>query len=216
MTRPAASRRVDRVRPHLGAPGNAPKPGRTTSGRRVPRPILIALAWLAAFGLAGLDVAPAVDAARSDTDGPTTLAASRTTLVGEFARPAVGAAVDRAGPGHRAPTRDLPGIVAPSPEERATSGPTVAGIASTYGPGWDGWIAWPSGPGWRMRVCGPGGCIVVVTTDAGPDLAMQRAGRVVDLDVPTFELVAGADWTIGLTKVSVTVLGRARGANARR
>ena len=90
------------------------------------------------------------------------------------------------------------------------------GSASTYGPGWDGWIAWPGGPGWRLRVCGPGGCIVVVSTDAGPDLAMQRAGRVVDLDVPTFELVAGADWTIGLTRVTVTVIGRARGADARR
>jgi hypothetical protein len=81
------------------------------------------------------------------------------------------------------------------------------GTASTYGPGWDGWIAWPDGPGWRLRVCGPGGCVVVVTTDAGPDRAMQRAGRIVDLDVETFERVAGASWTTGLTKVTVTVLG---------
>jgi hypothetical protein len=86
--------------------------------------------------------------------------------------------------------------------------PTRTGIASTYGPGWKGWIAWPRGPGWRLRVCGAGGCVVVVTTDSGPDLAMQRAGRIVDLDVPTFERVAGAPWTVGLTKVRVTVLGR--------
>jgi hypothetical protein len=85
---------------------------------------------------------------------------------------------------------------------------TRTGTASTYGPGWEGWIAWPDGPGWRLRVCGPGGCVVVVTTDAGPDLAMQRAGRIVDLDVATFEHVAGASWTTGLTKVKVTVLGR--------
>ena len=92
----------------------------------------------------------------------------------------------------------------------ATSKPrrSVVGIASTYGPGWDGWLAWPGGPGWKLRVCGPARCVVIVTTDAGPDLAMQRAGRVVDLDVATFERVAGAPWTIGLTKVTVTVLGR--------
>lgn len=85
---------------------------------------------------------------------------------------------------------------------------TRTGIASTYGPGWDGWIAWPDGPGWKLRVCGSGGCAVVVTTDAGPDRAMQRAGRILDLDVATFERVAGVSWTVGLTKVSVTVLGR--------
>ncbi len=85
---------------------------------------------------------------------------------------------------------------------------SLVGIASTYGPGWDGWIAWPGGPGWKLRICGPARCVVIVTTDAGPDRAMQRAGRVVDLDVATFERVAGAPWTIGLTKVTVTVLGR--------
>jgi hypothetical protein len=82
------------------------------------------------------------------------------------------------------------------------------GIASTYGPGWKGWIAWPQGPGWRLRVCGAGGCVVVVTTDSGPDRAMQRAGRIVDLDVTTFERVAGVPWTVGLTRVTVTVLGQ--------
>jgi hypothetical protein len=85
---------------------------------------------------------------------------------------------------------------------------TRTGTASTYGPGWEGWIAWPGGPGWKLRVCGPGGCATVVTTDSGPDLAMQRAGRIVDLDVATFERVAGGPWTIGLTKVTVTVLSR--------
>jgi hypothetical protein len=174
------------------------------------------LAWLVAFGLTAVDVAPVVDAARSDPDGPTALVGSRTGPMGEMAVPALGdAASDRGGPGHRAPKREIPGVASPSPTQRAASAPTVAGIASTYGPGWDGWIAWPSGPGWRLRICGPGGCIVVVTTDAGPDRAMQRAGRVVDLDVRSFEVVAGVDWSIGLTRVTVTVLGRARETVAR-
>ena len=99
-------------------------------------------------------------------------------------------------------------LVGPRTAPSTSRHPTLTGIASTYGPGWKGWIAWPRGPGWRLRVCGPGGCVVVVTTDSGPDLAMQRAGRIVDLDVTTFERVAGASWTVGLTKVRVTVLGR--------
>lgn len=90
----------------------------------------------------------------------------------------------------------------------SSKGSARTGIASTYGPGWKGWIAWPQGPGWMLRVCGAGGCAVVVTTDAGPDLAMQRQGRIVDLDVDTFERVAGVPWTVGLSKVRVTVLGR--------
>jgi hypothetical protein len=49
---------------------------------------------------------------------------------------------------------------------------------------------------------------VVVTTDSGPDRAMQREGRIVDLDVTTFERVAGVPWTVGLTRVTVTVLGK--------
>ena len=79
----------------------------------------------------------------------------------------------------------------------------VAGVASTYGPGWDGWLALPEGPGVRVRICGAGGCLVRTSTDAGPSLAMQRAGRIVDLDVPTFEAVCGVPWTRGLCRVTV-------------
>jgi hypothetical protein len=81
---------------------------------------------------------------------------------------------------------------------------------TTYGPGWDGWIAWPDGPGWRLRVCGAGGCRTVTSNDAGPSLAGQRKGRVIDVDVPTFEAVSGVRWTMGIAEVSVQVLGRAR------
>ena len=79
----------------------------------------------------------------------------------------------------------------------------VAGIASTYGPGFDGYLALPSGPGHRVRVCGAAGCVERVSNDTGPDLAMQRLGRVVDLSVADFEAVSGQPWRVGLTRVTV-------------
>ena len=82
----------------------------------------------------------------------------------------------------------------------------VAGIASTYGPGFDGYLALPSGPGHRVRVCGAGGCVERVSNDTGPDLAMQRLGRVVDLSVADFEVVSGQPWRVGLTRVTVEFL----------
>lgn len=96
--------------------------------------------------------------------------------------------------------------------EPLPSGASTAreGIASTYGPGWDGWIALPEGPGWRVYVCGAGGCLTLVSNDAGPDLANQRAGRVIDLDVPSFVAICGVPWRMGLCPVSVTYLGRVR------
>lgn len=108
---------------------------------------------------------------------------------------------------------EVPPTSRPSPSRVSHETPTalvVRGKASTYGDGWDGWIAWPDGPGWRLEVCGAGGCETVVSNDAGPSLAMQREGRIIDLDVPTFESVCAARWrVVGLCPVTVTVLGRA-------
>lgn len=80
---------------------------------------------------------------------------------------------------------------------------STTGLASTYGPGFDGYLALPAGPGHRVRICGAGGCVVAVSNDAGPSLAMQRQGRIVDLDVATFERVCGVPWAHGLCRVSV-------------
>ena len=85
----------------------------------------------------------------------------------------------------------------------APAAATATGTASTYGPGYDGYLALPSGPGHRVRICGAGGCIVRVSNDAGPSLAMQRLGRIVDLSVADFEAVCGVPWTRGLCRVSV-------------
>jgi hypothetical protein len=94
----------------------------------------------------------------------------------------------------------------PAAVSRDSAAGTISGIASTYGPGWDGWLALPEGPGVRVRICGAGGCVVQTSTDAGPSLAMQRRGRVADLDVPTFETVCGVPWTRGLCRVTVRCL----------
>ena len=42
-----------------------------------------------------------------------------------------------------------------------------------------------------MVAKGPGGEITRVSNDTGPDLPMQRAGRVVDLSWPDFQRVCG-------------------------
>jgi hypothetical protein len=83
---------------------------------------------------------------------------------------------------------------------------TVAGIASTYGPGFDGYLALPGGRGIHVRVSGPGGTVERVSNDAGPSLYWQRHGRVVDLDVADFETVCGTVWTRGTCNVTVAYL----------
>lgn len=85
-----------------------------------------------------------------------------------------------------------------------------SGIASHMGNGYPaGYLALPHGPGWRARICGAGGCVVMVSNDAGPSLAMQREGRVADLSTTVFEAVCGVPASAGLCPVSVTILGRA-------
>lgn len=46
-------------------------------------------------------------------------------------------------------------------------------------------------PGIRVTICGDGGCVTRTSTDAGPDKAMQRAGRVADLNWWDFMEVCG-------------------------
>lgn len=93
---------------------------------------------------------------------------------------------------------------------RRAATPTLVadGIASTYGPGFDGLTAardWPRGS--VLRICGMAACVTRTVNDYGP---AKWTGRLLDLDVPTFELVSGMPWRMGLTAVTVTVerLGR--------
>lgn len=81
-----------------------------------------------------------------------------------------------------------------------TSG-TASFVDPSFGPTY---LALPQGPGFTVRICGDAGCVTRTSTDAGPDLAMQRAGRVADLSYRDFAIVCGCDpYVRGLTKVTV-------------
>jgi hypothetical protein len=60
--------------------------------------------------------------------------------------------------------------------------------------------------GLLVEICGDGGCVTRRSTDAGPDLAMQRAGRVADLNAWDFERVCGCPASAGLATVTVEYL----------
>jgi hypothetical protein len=94
---------------------------------------------------------------------------------------------------------------------------SVKGTASHYGAACiEGCLALPEHrwgrPGIRVQVCGPAGCITRTSTDAGPSLEMQRAGRVVDLARNDFERVCGCPWSVGLVAVTVRYGGAVDGA----
>ena len=111
--------------------------------------------------------------------------------------------------------RDPPPTARVAPRQRPEVVPTpmlglrvdrqvaTVGTASTYGPGFDGYLALPAGRGIHVRICGAGGCIDRVSNDTGPVPSLHR---VADLDVADFEAVSGLPWTRGLCRVSVEVL----------
>lgn len=80
------------------------------------------------------------------------------------------------------------------------------GIASwmpaRFGPDY---LALPAGPGYTVRICAAR-CLVMTSNDAGPDRAMQRAGRVADLAVEAWEYVCGLPRSRGLCEVSISTV----------
>lgn len=79
---------------------------------------------------------------------------------------------------------------------------TASFVDPAYGPKY---LALPQGPGHLVRICGDAGCVTRISNDAGPDRAMQRAGRVADLSHRDFAIVCGCDpYVRGLTRVTVT------------
>jgi hypothetical protein len=69
------------------------------------------------------------------------------------------------------------------------------------------YLAIPLGPGFRVAICGPGGCLEATSTDGGPNHAMLVAGRIADLDIPRWERVCGVPASAGLCPGSWRVVG---------
>jgi len=86
-------------------------------------------------------------------------------------------------------------------------GGTASHVGTQYGPDY---LALPEHewgqPGLLVRICGDAACIVRRSTDAGPDLAMQRLGRIADLNAWDFEVVSGLPASAGLAEVTVEYL----------
>jgi hypothetical protein len=80
----------------------------------------------------------------------------------------------------------------------------VSGVASwmpeRFG---DDYLALPGGPGQTVTICAKR-CLAMTSTDAGPDRAMQRRGRVADIGVKAWEYICGLPRTAGLCPVTVT------------
>jgi hypothetical protein len=90
-----------------------------------------------------------------------------------------------------------------------TANLAVTGIASFVGPRYGSrYLALPGGPGISVRICSLKACVLRVSTDAGPDKAMQRAGRIADLSWRDFKTLCRCDpATLGLIRVSVSYGG---------
>lgn len=87
----------------------------------------------------------------------------------------------------------------------AKHGRVVTGVASTYGPGYDGYFALPKpwGRGHRVTICNTKThrCVKRTSNDTGP---VERLHRVADLDVATFEYLCNCGWRKGVQTVTMT------------
>lgn len=107
----------------------------------------------------------------------------------------------------RGPVQAAGDLVLKLPTKTAVVLKVRRGIASNMGPKYPSWyLALPEGAGRLVKVCGRVTCVTRRSTDAGPDKAMQRKGRVVDLSVRDFEKITGWGWRRGLAPVTVTYL----------
>lgn len=68
----------------------------------------------------------------------------------------------------------------------------------------DRYLAIPSGPGYRVRICSGSGavCLDRISTDAGPALFRQREGRIADVSFVDFATLCGCDPRIPGTMVA--------------
>ena len=105
-------------------------------------------------------------------------------------------------------------VLAPAPSVSESStlssgAPTRSGVWAYAKPSHGrGYLAIPEGPGWIVWVCGPLDCFERVSTDAGPELWLQRAGRIGDLSAVMFQRACGP-LSAGLCRGSYAILGAA-------
>ena len=108
------------------------------------------------------------------------------------------------------PTVAADAVIPPSGRVSALISGTASHVGTQFG---RRYLALPEHrwgrPGIHVRICGDGGCVTRTSTDAGPDLAMQRAGRVADLNAWDFATVCGCPASRGLTHVTIEYLDRA-------
>lgn len=112
-------------------------------------------------------------------------------------------------PRGQAGTGFAPGVATGPAAAEFPSGAPITGIASYVGAFLgDRYLALPEGRGVRVRICAGDRCIVRTSTDAGPDLAMQRRGRVADVSYRDFAWLCRCHPPdVGLVPVTVTRLG---------
>lgn len=91
-----------------------------------------------------------------------------------------------------------PGTTAP-PIDAWTRQGIIAWAAPSHGPRY---LAIPAGPGHDVVVCAVR-CLRLISTDAGPDRAMQRAGRIGDLAVELWEHVCDVPRSAGLCEATI-------------
>ena len=110
--------------------------------------------------------------------------------------PRSGTAVEAAAEATRVAPTPVGGVGAP-PSPAADVGTAIAsGIVAYAAPALgDRYLALPGGPGALVRICARSGtvCLDRVSTDAGPALSMQRAGRIADVSFVDFAWLCRCD-----------------------
>jgi hypothetical protein len=156
------------------------------------------------------DPSPALD----DASGPELSGAPRQFRAGA---PVLGRAATPQRPAsgllgepHGAPTPLPTPAVAPAPSLGTAADVTWSGIVNYAEPRHGRfYLAIPDGPGVRVRICGPAGCLDRTSTDAGPALHMQRAGRIADLNSVDWERISGVPLRFGGFQGTILILKRA-------
>jgi hypothetical protein len=179
----------------------------------VPRPrlgclvaanLLVGLLIGLALGIAVMGSSWAQAAPRSTSE----LVVDPTIVPGSIGAPRSGMPVEdlEAEASREAPAR-AGGVGAPTiTEPGAIMSGTLAYAKPSFGARY---LAIPEGPGVRVRICAPRGCLERVSTDAGPALFRQREGRLADVSYVDFAWLCGCTpETLGLIReASIEYLG---------